>query len=180
MAWILDAAHSSVGFAVKHLMVSTVRGQFKTYSATIDLDPADVTRSKVSAEIDAASLDTRDEKRDEHLRSADFFDVANHPKLTFESKRIDRIDGDTYRIVGDLTIRGTTRVIALDAEFFGMQKSPWGDTRTGFSLRGTLNRKDFDLTWNVALETGGVLVGDKVTLEIEVEAIQPAQVPAAV
>jgi polyisoprenoid-binding protein YceI len=180
MAWILDSAHSSVGFAVKHLMVSTVRGLFKDYTASLDLDTADLTRSAIRTEIDVASLDTRDEKRDLHLRSADFFDVANHPAITFESRRVEHVDGDRYRVVGDLTIRGTKREVVLEAEFAGVQKSPWGDTRTGFSLRGAIDRKDFGLEWNVALEAGGFLVGDKVTLEIEVEALQPAQVPAAV
>ncbi len=172
MAWIIDSAHSSVGFAVKHLMVSTVRGQFKDFRAELDLDTDDLTRSQVRAEIDAASLDTREEKRDEHLRSADFFDVSQHPTLIFQSRRIERA-GEAYRVVGDLTIRGTTREVVLDLDYAGLQQSPWGDTRTGFSLHGSINRKDFGLNWNLALETGGVLVGDKVMLQIEVEAILP-------
>jgi polyisoprenoid-binding protein YceI len=177
MAWTIDSAHSSVGFAVKHLMVSTVRGQFKEFNADLALDTGDLTRSQVSAEIAAASIDTREEKRDEHLRSADFLDVEHHPAIRFESRRIER-SGDAYRVVGDLTIRGTTREVALDLDYAGLQKSPWGDTRTGFSLHGTIDRKDFGLVWNVALEAGGVLVGDKIALAIEIEAIlAQVQVP---
>lgn len=172
MSWQLDPSHSHVGFAVKHLMVSTVRGQFHQYSATIDLDTADLTKARIRAEIDVASIDTREEKRDEHLRSADFFDAAQHPKIVFVSKSITRVDDETYRVIGDMTIRGTTREVTLDAEYAGVQKDPWGGTRTGFSLTGSVDRREFGLTWNAALETGGVLVGDKVKLAIEVELMQ--------
>lgn len=179
MSWQIDTLHSNIGFAVKHMMVSTVRGHFTDYTGTLELDPNDLTRSHFKAEIGAASVDTREGKRDEHLRSADFFDVENHPKITFESRRIEHKQGHEYRLIGDLTIRGTTCEVILDAEFAGLQKSPWGDTRTGFSLSGSINRKDFGLLWNTALETGGVLVGDKVKLEIELEAALQAQ-PVAV
>lgn len=179
MSWQLDPSHSHVGFAVKHLMVSTVRGEFRTYTGTLELDPADLTRSRVTAEIDVASIDTREEKRDEHLRSADFFDAEHHPKITFESTRIERVDDETFRVVGNLTIRGNTREVTLEAEYAGIQKDPWGGTRTGFSLSGQIDRREFGLTWNAALETGGLLVGEKVKLQIEVEA-QRVEVPAAV
>ena len=123
-------------------------------------------------------IDTREAKRDEHLRSADFFDAANHPKILFQSTKIEHVDGNEYKVTGDITIRGVTKEIVLDAEYAGVHKDPWGGTRTGFTVTGSLNRKDFGLSWNAALETGGVLVGDKIKLELEVEAVQ--QVPAAV
>jgi polyisoprenoid-binding protein YceI len=178
MNWQIDASHSHVGFSVKHMMIATVRGTFNAYTGTLELDPQDLTKSKISGEIEVASIDTREAKRDEHLRSADFFDAANHPKILFQSTKIEHVDGNEYKVTGDITIRGVTREIVLDAEYAGIHKDPWGGTRTGFTVTGSLNRKDFGLSWNAALETGGVLVGDKIKLELEVEAVQ--QVPAAV
>ncbi|MDB5096394.1 MAG: hypothetical protein JWM80_815 [Cyanobacteria bacterium RYN_339] len=178
MTWQIDASHSHVGFSVKHMMIATVRGTFNAYTGTLELDGTDLTKSKITGEIDVASIDTREAKRDEHLRSADFFDAENHPKIVFASKKIELVSGNEYKVTGDITIRGVTREIVLDAEYAGIHKDPWGGTRTGFTVTGSLNRKDFGLSWNAALETGGVLVGDKIKLELEVEAVQ--QVPAAV
>lgn len=178
MTWQIDASHSHVGFSVKHMMIATVRGTFNAYQGTLELDPQDLTRSKIAGEIDVASIDTREPKRDEHLRSADFFDAENHPKISFQSKQITHVAGNEYKVTGDITIRGITQEIVLDVEYAGIHKDPWGGTRTGFTVTGALNRKDFGLTWNAALETGGVLVGDKIKLELEIEAVQ--QVPAAV
>ena len=178
MPWQIDNSHSHVGFSVKHMMIATVRGQFHAYTGTLELDAADLTRSRIAGTIEVASIDTKEAKRDEHLRSADFFDVEHFPKITFESRRIERVEGDEYRVVGDLTIRGVTKEVVLDAEYAGIHKDPWGNTRTGFSAKGAIDRKDFGLTWNAALETGGVLVGDKVKLSLELEVVQ--QVPAAV
>lgn len=181
MAWQLDASHSHVGFSVKHMMVSTVKGQFKNYTGTLAIDEADLTKSVISGEIEVASIDTRDNGRDDHLRSADFFDVANHPTIGFVSKRIEAKGGNEYTVYGDLTIRGITHEVALEAEYHGLAKDPWGGTRTGFSISGTINRKDFGLVWNAALETGGVLVGEKIKLDLEIEAIlQQAPVAEAV
>lgn len=177
MSWNLDTSHSRIGFAVKHMMVSTVRGEFKAYTGSLQLDEADFTKSVITGEIDVASIDTRDEGRDGHLKSADFFDVENHPKMTFKSTRIEAKGGNDYVIYGDLTIRGVTREIAVSTEYSGKHQNPWGSTVTGFSGSATINRKDFGLEWNVALETGGILVGEKVKLEIEVELThQPAPV----
>ena len=175
MAWNLDSTHSRVGFAVRHMMVSTVRGEFEAFSGALDLDEKDFTQSRIVGEIQAASVDTRDEKRDEHLRSADFFDAANHPVIRFESRQIAHVAGSGYRITGDLTIRGTTREIVLEAEYGGVHKNPWGQTVTGLSAAGSLDRRDYGLTWNTALEAGGFLVGDKVKLELEFEALQVAE-----
>ncbi|MNY02527.1 hypothetical protein D3C86_1350990 [compost metagenome] len=171
MPWQIDASHSHVGFSVKHMMVSTVKGQFKTYSGSLDINEQDLTKSVISGEIEVASIDTRDNGRDDHLRSADFFDVANHPKITFQSKRIEAKGGNEYQVTGDLTIRGVTHEVVLDAEYHGLAKDPWGGTRTGFTVTGQINRKDFGLVWNAALETGGVLVGEKIKLELEIEAV---------
>jgi polyisoprenoid-binding protein YceI len=176
MTWQLDSSHSHIGFAVKHLMVATVRGEFGSYTGTLQLDTDDLTKSHVTAEIDASSISTRDEKRDEHLRSADFFDVANHPKITFKSTRIESAGGQNFKLIGDLTIRGTTKEVTLDAEYSGIAKDPWGNTKSGFEITGAINRSDFGLTFNAALETGGVLVGEKVKLQIEVEVLQVAPV----
>jgi len=170
--WAIDSMHAEVGFAVKHLMISTVRGRFGAVSGTVMLDPANPTASLVDATIDVASIDTRQEMRDNHLRSPDFFDVANYPTMHFVSKRI---DGDTqrkFRVVGDLTIRGVTREVTLDATNEGSTKDPWGNDRVGISAFGKLNRNDFGLTWNQALEAGGVVVGEDVKLSFDLELVQ--------
>jgi polyisoprenoid-binding protein YceI len=164
-----DTAHSSVAFTARHLVFTKVRGQFRIWSGTLSLDLADLTKSKVFAEIDAKSIDTQEEKRDAHLRSADFFDVESHPLLTFTSKRIDA-KADGYLLVGDLTIRGTTREVALVTEFHGTQKDPWGGERVGFTATGKIQRTDFGLNWNVALEAGGVLVGETIEITLEIQA----------
>jgi len=151
--WSFDPAHSSIGFSVRHLMISKVRGHFNKWEGTFDYDEADPTKSKLSVRIDAASIDTREEKRDAHLRSPDFFDAAKYPALTFESARIER-DGDDYVVTGNLTIRDVTRAVQLKVESLGRTKDPWGGERAGFSASTSINRKDFGLSWNVALETG--------------------------
>ena len=171
MSWSIDNVHTHVGFAVKHMMVSTVRGQFKSYRATVArLDPKDFTKSHFEGEIDVASIDTGNADRDAHLRSNDFFDAPNHPTITFKSTRIEAKDAGDYRVHGDLTIRGVTKPVTLDVEFHGTQKDPYGRNVAGVTARGTVNRKDFGVSWNAVLETGGFAVSDKVTLELELEA----------
>lgn len=170
MAWNIDPAHTRIGFSVKHMMVSTVRGEFKSYSGSINLDTEDFTRSSVEGEIEVASIETGVADRDNHLRANDFFDVPNHPKITFKSTRIERKSGDEYVVYGNLTIRGVTQEVALDVETSGIHKNPWGQTVTGFSATGSINRKDFGVNFNAPLETGGVLVGEKVKLELDIEA----------
>lgn len=173
--WTIDASHTLVEFAVKHMMIATVKGRFGEVSGTIVLDEASLENSSVEVEIDAASIDTRNADRDAHLRSADFFDVENHPKLTFRSRRIEPQGGGVFRVVGDLTIRGTTREVVLEVEDQGRGKDPWGGERAAFSARTEIDRTDFGLTWNAALETGGVLVSDRVRISIEVEAVRSAE-----
>jgi len=169
--WELDSAHSAAHFSVKHLMVSTVRGQFKTVTGSVILDEADLTRSRVQVEVDAASIDTREPKRDAHLKSPDFFDVEKFPKLSFRSTRIERA-GDEFKVTGDLTMHGVTRPVALTVDSLSAAtKSPFGQVVRGISATGKLNRKDWGLGWNAPLETGGVLVGEEVKLQIDAELV---------
>lgn len=177
--WDIDTTHSAIHFWVRHLVISKVHGRFAKWSGAVALDEQDLTRSSVAVKIDAASIDTQVADRDAHLKSADFLDVGNHPELSFASRRIEK-QGDGYRIVGDLTLRGVTREVALDAEFAGLAKDPWGNQRAGFSAKAALDRRDWGLTWNAALEAGGVLVGEKVEISIELEAVKKVEaVPAA-
>ncbi|MGE5619311.1 MAG: YceI family protein [Sphingomonadaceae bacterium] len=171
-SWVMDHAHSSVEFAVKHMVITTVRGRFAQFQADLDFDPAAPELSSVEARIDAASIDTRSADRDAHLRSPDFLDVERYPHILFRSKRVEPLGAGRYRIVGDLTIRDVTREVALDATFAGVGKNPWGKQVAGFSAETAINRKEFGLNWNVALETGGWLVGDEVRIFLEMEATQ--------
>ncbi len=172
MAWKIDSAHSEVTFSVRHMMISTVRGRFNTVNGTVDFDEATPGNSSVNVEIDVTSVDTREKQRDDHLRSPDFLDVATYPTITFVSKRVEPIDETHGKITGDLTIHGVTKEVVLDTEYAGQAKSPWGTTSAGFSAKAEINRKDFGLEYNAALETGGVLVGDKVKIDIEMEIVK--------
>lgn len=172
MAWKIDSAHSQVTFSVRHMMISTARGRFGEVNGTVEFDEADPAKSSVNVQIDAASIDTRDAQRDQHLRSADFLDVANYPTMTFVSKRVEKIDNNHGRIIGDLTIRGVTHEVVLETEYAGQAKSPWGTTSAGFSAKTAISRKEWGLEWNAALETGGVLVGDQVNIDIDLEIIK--------
>jgi polyisoprenoid-binding protein YceI len=169
--WAIDPSHSAVHFTARHMVVAKVRGTFTKFSANLDLDETDLTKSKIEAHIDAASLETREEKRDEHLRSADFLDVQKYPELVFKSKKIAKT-GDGFELTGDLTIKDKTHEVSLDVEYGGKMKDPWGNERAVFTAATTIDRKQWGLVWNVALETGGVLVGDKISIEIEIEAIK--------
>jgi polyisoprenoid-binding protein YceI len=172
-AWDIDVGHSAIHFWVRHMVISKVHGRFARWSGAIQLDPHDLTRSSVEVAIDTASIDTQVADRDAHLRSAEFLDAARYPQLTFRSKRIEKA-GPGYRVVGDLTLRGVVREVALDVEFAGTGKDPWGNERAGFSAKTSLDRRDFGLVWNAALETGGVLVGEKVEIALELEAVKKA------
>jgi polyisoprenoid-binding protein YceI len=168
--WQIDASHSLVEFSVRHMMVSTAKGRFGDFAGTITFDPANLPQSSVSVEIQANSVATADPKRDEHLRSADFFDAEQFPTLTFRSTRVEPRGTDLVRIVGDLTIKDVTREVTLEAELNGIGTNPWGKQVVGFSAHTSLNRKDFGLNWNVALEAGGVLVSDTIKISLEIEA----------
>lgn len=165
--WVIDPIHSNVEFSVRHMMVSKVRGRFNDFSGEVEVDE-DITKSKVNATINVASIDTRDENRDGHLKSADFFDVENYPTITFTSTEIVP-DGSDYIIKGDLTIKGTTKGVELKAEFNGAGPDAYGGVRSGMSATTKISRKEFGLTWNAMLETGGAVVGDEVTIHLEVE-----------
>ena len=154
------------------MMISTARGRFGEVNGTVEFDEANPINSTVNVQIEAASIDTRDAQRDGHLRSADFLDAENHPTLTFVSKRVEKIDDTHGRIIGDLTIRGVSKEVVLETEYAGQAKSPWGTTSAGFSAKTSINRKDWGLEWNGALETGGVLVGDQVNIDIDLEIVK--------
>lgn len=179
MTWQIDYSHSSINFTARHMMISKVRGRFESWEGSVKLNLENPAETAVTVTVDLSSVNTRDQQRDAHLVSPDFFNVAEHPTMTFQSTRVEKIDADTAKLIGDLTIRGITHEVVLDVEYAGEAKSPWGTTSAGFSASGSLNRKDWDLNWNQALETGGVLVGEKINIEIELELVkQPENVPA--
>lgn len=168
--WISDTAHSELTFRVKHMMISNVKGSFKSFHAEVDGD--DLFNSSIKVIIDAASIYTSDEKRDTHLKSADFFDAGKYKEITFESSSFKKIEEDKYLLKGMLTIRNVSKEVSLDVEFGGIGKDPWGNERAGFSVSGRINRKDWGLNWNAALETGGVLVSEDVTIGCDIEFIR--------
>jgi polyisoprenoid-binding protein YceI len=172
--WNLDTVHSGINFSVRHMVVAKVRGRFPKFNGSVELDESDLTRSVVEATIDASSIDTGTAQRDDHLRSADFFEVERFPQIRFRSTGIEKLAEDRYRLTGELTIRDVSREIALEVEYGGRGKDPWGNERVGFSAKGSLDRKDFGLKWNQALEAGGVLVSDRVEIELEMQAVRAA------
>ena len=177
--WTIDPAHTNVEFAVRHLMISTVKGRFGDVKGTVDLDLANPASTRVDVTIAVNSIDTRNSDRDAHLRSPDFFDVAKFPELRYVSRKVDLLPGGTYRVIGDLTLHGVTREVPLTATLEGTGADPWGGHRAGFSATGKLNRSEYGLTWNNVLEAGGVAVGDEVKLVIEAELVQAAAKAAA-
>jgi polyisoprenoid-binding protein YceI len=171
--WNIDPEHSNVGFKVRHLMVSNVKGSFEKNSGVVDINDRDITKSKVEVSIDTASINTNVQKRDEHLRSADFFDVATYPTMTFVSKKVAKAGKDKLKVTGNLTLHGITREVVLDVEGPSKEsKDPWGNLRRGATAVAKINRKDFGLTWNKALETGGVAVGEEIVISLEIEMIK--------
>jgi polyisoprenoid-binding protein YceI len=175
--WDFDNAHSQAGFAIKHMMVATVRGVFGAMSGSITVDEKDISKSSVAATIDASTIQTREAKRDGHLKSADFFDVAKYPTITFKSTKVEKGAPGKLKVTGDLTMHGVTKPVVLDVDWSGAEvKTPWGGTNASASATSTINRKDWGLTWNTAMEAGGVLVGDEVKITLELELIK--KVPA--
>jgi polyisoprenoid-binding protein YceI len=181
MSWQIDPSHSQITFLIRHMMISNVRGRFENFTGTVEFDEkAPTTRSSVEVRIEAASINTREERRDAHLRSADFLNAEKYPYLVFKSKRVEAIDAHHGRIIGDLTIRDVAKEVTLDVEYAGQSKSPWGAISAGFEAKAKINRKDWGLNWNLALETGGVLVGDEINVEIELEIVkEPEAQPEA-
>ena len=171
--YTLDAAHSRLGFVARHAMVTKVRGLFKEFEGHLHIDGADPTRSSAEVTIQVASIDSQQADRDNHLRSADFFDAENYPTITFKSTKAEILDGDTYRLTGDLTIRDKTHPVTIDLEFTGAVNDPFGLFRIGFEGSVVVNRRDWDLSWNVPLDTGGLLVSEKITIELDIAAVHP-------
>jgi polyisoprenoid-binding protein YceI len=176
--WNFDPVHSHVSFSVRHLMISKVHGHFRSWTGTLLIDEDAPENSSVAVEIDAASIDTKEPQRDDHLRSADFLDVAKYPKITFRSTGVARLDPQHYRLTGDFTVHGVTREVVLEVEFLGRAKDPWGGERAGFSASTAIERKDYGLTFNIPLDGGGVTVGDKVNITLEIEAVREAAAAA--
>ncbi|WP_164123419.1 MULTISPECIES: YceI family protein [Sphingobacterium] len=167
--WNLDTAHSEIEFKVRHMMISTVKGQFKNFEVSINSESDDISKGIVSVKIDTTSIDTKNEQRDQHLKSDDFFDTTEFPTITFVSTSVVGDVRDDFKIHGDLTVKGITKSIVVKAEFGGIAKDPWGNEKVGYTVKGAINRSDFGLTWNAALETGGVMVSDEVKFEGELQ-----------
>lgn len=179
MAWKIDSAHSQIHFSIRHLMIAKVRGSFDRFSGTIEFDEEHPSASTVEIEIEANSVNTRDEQRDGHLMSPDFLDVENFPVITFKSVHVHQIDESRGHVHGELTVRDITREVTLDVAYSGQAQNPWGATVAGFSGRATIDRRDWGIHWNQALETGGFLVGDKLNVEVELELVQQTVVEPA-
>ena len=170
--WKIDTAHTNVEFSVRHLMITSVKGRFAEVSGTVTFDETDPSNGAVEVSINVNSVDTRDAQRDAHLKSGDFFAAEKYPTMTFRSTRVENVRGDRFTLVGDLTLHGVTKEVALNVTSEGRAKDPWGGERAGFTAAGTLKRSDFGLTWNQALETGGVVVGDDIKLALDVELVR--------
>lgn len=170
--WDLDAAHSEIGFRVKHMMITNVSGSFRKFDARVETDDQDFATAKIEFTAELQSVSTGNADRDNHLKSADFFDADNYPHLSFVSSRLEKTGDDTFVLYGDLTIRDVTRPVRLDVVFGGIGKDPWGNEKAGFNVTGKINRTDFKLNWNAALETGGVLVGEEVKLHADVQVVK--------
>lgn len=177
--WILDPSHSEIQFKVRHLMVSYATGRFTQFNATVETNGDDLTTAKVKFTADVHSISTDNEQRDAHLKNSDFFDAENHPELKFESNRLEKISEDEYKVYGTLTMRGISKEIVLQAEYGGIMIDPWGNSRTGFSITGKINRKDFGVSFGMVSETGGVLLGDDVKISANVEFIKEAKLETA-
>ncbi len=172
--WAIDASHSAVEFSVRHMMIAKVKGAFHEFEAEIEADIQDLTTADISFKINLSSVDTRNGDRDGHLKSADFFDVENYPALDFKATSISKSGEGEYEVTGDVSLHGVTRSETFEVTFEGSGKDPWGNTKAGFSAKGAIKRSDYGLTYNAALETGGVLIGDEVKISLEIEALQQA------
>lgn len=173
-SWVIDPTHSEIQFKVKHLVISTVTGSFKTFEGTAETDGDDLTTADIKFSADVASIDTNQAQRDEHLRSGDFFDAENYPKLTFSSTALEKTGEDTYKLKGDLTIKGVTNPVVLDAEYGGAMTDFYGQSKAGFEITGKISRKAFGLSWSATTEAGGVVVGDEIKLVINIQLIKQA------
>ena len=179
MTWQIDLTHSHINFTARHMMISKVRGSFESFSGTVNFDENNPENTTVNVEVDLSSVNTREEQRDGHLKSPDFFDVENYPTMKFVSTRVEKIDDHNGRLYGNLTIKDVTKEVVLDVDYAGIAKSPWGSESAGFSASGSINRTEWGLNWNQALETGGILVGEKINIEIDLELVKVVETEAA-
>lgn len=170
--WVLEPSHSELQFKIKHLMITNVTGHFGKFDGSVETEGDDMSGGKINFSIDADSISTNNEGRDGHLKSADFFDVATHPAITFESTEFKKESGDDFKLTGNLTMHGVTKPVTLNVEYGGTIKDPWGNTRAGFTVEGKINRKDFDLNWNSAIEAGGVMLGEDVKVHANVQFVK--------
>jgi polyisoprenoid-binding protein YceI len=170
--WVIDTTHSEVQFKVKHMMISTVTGYFSDFNATVETEGDDFNTAKVDFTANLNSISTNNEQRDTHLKTSDFFDAENHPKITFKGTKLEKLDNDNYILHGDLTIRGTTKPMKLKVEYGGTVQDPWGATRAGFTVEGKISRKEFGLHWNAMTETGGIVVSDEVRMHVNAEFVK--------
>jgi polyisoprenoid-binding protein YceI len=176
--WSLDTTHSELGFKIKHLMISSVSGSFSKFDVQTETTSDDFSDAKVVATIDVTSINTNNSQRDEHLRNADFFEADKHPEMLFKSTKVEKIDSDTFTLYGDLTIREITKSVKLSVEYNGLAKDPWGNVKAGFTVTGKINRKDFGISYNAALETGGVMLGEDVKINAEIQLVKQVEVLA--
>ncbi|MCW3078852.1 YceI family protein [Segetibacter sp.] len=177
--WSLDPTHSEIGFKIKHLMISNVSGNFNKFDVQVETNGDDFGNAQVTANIDVASINTNNEQRDAHLRNADFFEVENHPEITFKSTKVERVDEDTFNLYGNLTIKQTTKPVKLSVEYSGVAKDPWGNVKAGFTIHGKINRKDFGINYNAVLETGGVMLGEELKVNGEIQLVKQAELQPA-
>lgn len=178
--WALDPTHSEIQFKVKHLMISKVTGQFEKFDASVETEDNDMSTAKVTFSADVNSISTNNEQRDAHLKNADFFDAENHPQLTFVSSKLEKVDEENYKLHGTLTMRGTSKDITLDVEYGGLITDPWGNTRTGFTINGKINRQDYGVSFGMVTETGGLLLGNDVAIHAQAEFVKITEPVAAV
>jgi polyisoprenoid-binding protein YceI len=177
--WVLDPTHSEIGFKIKHLMITNVSGSFNRFEVTVDTPGDDFTKANIEAKIEVDSVNTNNAQRDQHLRTADFFEVEKYPYITFRSTKIQKVDDESYYLFGDLTIRETTKPVKLALEYSGITKDPWGNTKAGFSLTGKINRSDFGISFNATLETGGVMLGEELKINGEIQLVKQVELQPA-
>lgn len=177
--WLLDPTHSELGFKVKHLMISNVSGTFKSFSAEMETEDADLTRARIKLTAQVASISTNNDQRDAHLRNSDFFEADTYPELQFLSTRVEKVDNETFNLFGELTLKGVTKPVKLTVDYNGVTKDPWGNQRAGFTVSGKINRKDWGLSYNAVLETGGVALGEEVKISADIQMVKEAVSVAA-
>lgn len=177
--WSLDPTHSEIGFKIKHLMISNVSGNFNKFDVQVETNGDDFANATVTANIDVASINTNNEQRDAHLANADFFETDKHPNIIFKSTKVEKVDDDTFNLYGDLTIKETTKPVKLSVEYSGIAKDPWGNVKAGFTINGKINRKDWGINYNAVLETGGIMLGEELKVNGEIQLVKQTELQPA-